>query len=115
MGFFLPFSPTNYRGADQVSDITTHSKQVYTAAANGAEFHDVNERILEKHRSQTGFLHTFVALRISSQSAGRSSNAPGMFYGISQPGSGKPWVSSAIGVHRIAPSVPPSRKPWEQH
>lgn len=35
-------------GVDQVNDITTHTKQVYTEAGNGGEFHDVNERILEK-------------------------------------------------------------------
>lgn len=54
--------------------------------------------------------YMFVALRISSSSAARSSNASGMLCGISQAGSGKPWVYPALGVHRIVPSVPPSRK-----
>lgn len=44
-------------GVDQVNDITAHTKQVYTEAGNGGEFHDVNERILEKYGFQTGFLH----------------------------------------------------------
>lgn len=55
--------------------------------------------------------YAFVALRISSQSAARYSNASGMLQGISQPGSGRHWIYSAIGGHRIFPLFLPAGNP----